>query len=745
MSKDFELLRRIGIARRDGVNEPRQEIYSGYPPRSRTTDPQTAQFAIEPSPQPAPWVKAAAVLRKRWKFVASVAFTGAAIVVLIVLLIKPEYEPTARIEIDPPGTETFSMQTAANNGGEAQYLETQAQNLQTDDLAISVIRKMGLDRNPEFAKSAHQQHEASEPDSLTPAENQALLTLRSRLRVSHDPNSRIIAVSIAAHDPKLAADVTNSLAQAFVERTIKMKHEAISNSRAWLENQLKEVRLKAEQANQDLAAFEKRTGVADIDEDRNSFGDMMTDLNRQTTQAGAERIQLESYLQKANERGGVDSLPQVRDNPVVQKLTQTLADVRAQISENSVIYGANHPSTRKLQNQKLELEKQLSVQRKEALDQLRLSYNAARAREELMSAKKREATKMLADMAEYNILKKQAQAQSTLYNTLLGRIEEAGISAASQSTSIRIADPARVLPAPTRPRRMRDIALGIFAALFAGIALTFVWEKFDSPLRLPEDVRDLTGIPAVSIIPEFCKNGVRALIPNWPRSSGHIDAPSTFLLDRPHSPEAEAVRGLGAHVLLTEGGQQQQCFVVASSLPGEGKTTVAVNLALALSQHRRTCLVDADLRRPCVASACGLDNHKGLGDVLTGSLPLQDALLAMNSSPGLFVLPGGAASDERAHAIASTAMQPVMHSLRSLFDYIVIDSAPILPYAEGRVLSTMADGIIFVARSGVTPRAAMLRSMELLHEFRCPGIIKVIFNAYTFPQHNLYYYPYTGR
>jgi len=183
------------------------------------------------------------------------------------------------------------------------------------------------------------------------------------------------------------------------------------------------------QSNRDLAAFQKKTGVAEIDEARNTYGDLMTELNRQATQVQSERIQLESYLQKARE-GGVDSLPQVRENPVVQKLTQNLAEARAQLSQNLVIYGVNHPNTKKLQSQAAELEKQLSIQRKEALAQLRISYDAARARERLMAAQKQEASKTASDMAEYNILKKQAQAQTSLYNTLLGRIEEAGIAAA---------------------------------------------------------------------------------------------------------------------------------------------------------------------------------------------------------------------------------------------------------------------------------------------------------------------------
>jgi capsular exopolysaccharide synthesis family protein len=169
---------------------------------------------------------------------------------------------------------------------------------------------------------------------------------------------------------------------------------------------------------------------------------------------------------------------------------------------------------------------------------------------------------------------------------------------------------------------------------------------------------------------------------------------------------------------------------------------VAVNLALALSQHHRTCLVDGDLRRPCVAATFGLRTDRGLGDVLLGSLALEDALVSMPGSPHLAILPGGKTSDERAYLIASTAMESIMESLRARFDFIVLDSPPIIPYAEGRVLSTLTDGIIFVTRSGITPAPAMARSMELLSEVKSPRIVKVVLNAHNFPNQDYYYYPY---
>jgi capsular exopolysaccharide synthesis family protein len=741
MSRDFELLRKVELGGTPTRRFDRRELFPEFAGPAGDTDLHGAVRPVEQTRlRESEWVKAFIVVRKRWRLTACFAAIVVCLAAVVVFWIKPEYEPWARLEVDPPGSETFSMQAAGSSFSESQYLDTQTQSLQTDDLAIAVIRKLGLDKNSEFAPGVSAESVSTDPLRLTPAENSALHTLRSRLKVLHDPNGHVIAVSVTAHDPQLAANITNSVAQTFVDRTLKARHDTIASSRAWLEGQLEGVRAKAEQSNRELAAFQKQTGVADIDEGRNTFGDLMTDLNKQQTQVQSERIQLQSFIQKA-EAGGVDSLPQVRENPVVQKLTQNLAEVRAQLSQELVIYGVNHPNTKKLQSQADELEKQLTIQRKEALDQLRTSYDAARAREKLMAGQKHEASKTIGEMAQYNALKKQAQAQDALYNSLLGRVEEAGIAAASQSSNIRVIDPARILYRPTRPHRLYALGLGLFAGLLGGVVLAFVREKLDRLVRTPQDIRDWTGIPSVSVIPEFAGNGFRGLVSGLTSRRTIADGPAKFLLERPHSPESEAVRALDANIVLANA-EQPQAVLVTSSLPGEGKTTVAVNLALALSQHGRTCLVDADLRRACVAATFGLHTGKGLGDVLLGSTPLDEALVIIEDSPNLVILPAGQPSEDRAHLIVSMAMKSVMTSLRSQFDFIIVDSAPIIPYADGRALSTVTDGIVFVTRSGITPGDAMVRSMELLSEVQSAPVVKVVLNAHDFSARDYSYSKY---
>src|SRR5262249_48828327 len=196
-----------------------------------------------------------------------------------------------------------------------------------------------------------------------------------------------------------------------------------------------------------------------------------------------------------------DTLPQVRSNPVVQQLTQKLADVRAELAQSQAIYGKNHPNIKKLENQAQELENQISNQRSAIVGELKTTYAAARARERIMESQNKNATKELNEMAQYNELKKEAQANTELYNSLYAKVKEAGIAAASKSSNIRVVDRARVLDSPTRPHRTLNLAAGLFGGIFGGLLLAFVLEGIDRRIHSVTDVRKSTGLSAISVVP----------------------------------------------------------------------------------------------------------------------------------------------------------------------------------------------------------------------------------------------------
>ena len=743
MSKNFELLRQAGISlgtgealspqRRDVPSEPLRAI----PKRDEKNNE---------------WIWALQVVRKHWRLSALFAAVVIITVVTITLSMKPVYEPVARIEVDPPG-EVFSLD-GNSNANDSEYLETQAQNLKSDKLAVDVIRRLHL--NQQFRTADSSSDKQTQPANLAPyqltdAENDALHSFRAHLTVTRDTASRLISVSFWSNDPKMAALVTNTVAETFIEDTYKERHDAIVRSSEWLSRQLDDIRGRMEDSNRVLAEFQKSIGVADIDDNKSTFTEHIGELNQQLTQAQADRIQLEALL-KSVKAGNPDVLPEIRNNPVVQQLSTRLAEVRSQLAQAQVVYGVNHPKVKELQSQANELQAQLDGQKAAVLGSIRSSYSAARAREQLMDSQIKDAGNQLSAMARYNALKHEAQANSDLYNSLYAKVKEAGIAAASKSSNLRVVDEARVLDVPTRPARLRNILIGIVAALLGGIGLAFVREQFDSRIFTAEDVRNWIGAPNVAIIPLFfSSNGARLPATNGngqfktTPGNGKLAPGVQFLLDYPHSPEAEALRSLYTSVMLSRPGNPPQTVLVVSSFPGEGKTTVAVNLAIAMAQHGTTCLVDADLRRGRVAAAFGIPSNPGLTEFLNGATSSTESVLtAVSTVPNLSVIPAHAGDIKAGQLVCSERMQMLINELRERFQYVVIDSAPLLPFADGRALSNLVDGLIFVGRAGMTTRQVVLRSMALLDEVHAAPILEFVLNAANLnsPEYRYYQYAY---
>ena len=679
-------------------------------------------------------------------------------VVIVTFSMRALYEPSARIEVDPPG-ETFSLEGGNGGGNDDAYVETQAQNLKSDKLAVAVIRQLHLDQSPDLVPNAEERAEnrsvaspASGVLQLTPAENAALGVLRSRLTIRRDTASRLITVSFADYDPQLAAQITNSFATTFIEQGYEDQNDSITKSTQWLSKQLDDIRARMEDSNRVLADFQKKIGVADLDDNKSTFSEQMEELNRQLTQAEADRIQIEAMLKNVRV-GSADWLPEVRDSPVVQQLSEKLAEARSQLSQATVVYGRNHPNTKKLQNQVDELDKQLSAEKLAIVSSIRSSYDAAHAREQLMNSEIKGTTSQLNQIARYNALKKEAQANSELYNTLYARVKEAGIAAASKSSNLRVVDEARVLDSPSRPNRLFNIAVGMMAALLGGVALAFLREQMDARIFTPEDMQHSVGAANISIVPAFYLSGPKPLPQGvqWPtpgvpaNGKGENFGPWVrLLLEQPHSPGAEALRSLYTSVVLSRAENPPQAAMVVSSLPGEGKTTVAVNLAIAMAQHGSTCLVDADLRQGRVASELGITSALGLSDVLAGSGLIERASVLVPAVPNLTVIPAHPGNPNAGQLICSETMSKILRELRSKFRFVVIDSAPLLPFADGRALSTLVDGLVFVGRSGITTHHVVRRSLELLDEVHGAPILEFVLNAADInsPQYRYYQYGY---
>jgi capsular exopolysaccharide synthesis family protein len=739
----------------DPESKPGSSIYL---PTSVLVQPSRHKLEVD-------WEQALRVLQKNWRTSLVFALSVTMLITILMFRTKNLYEPMARLEIDPPGSEMFSLRDLLNSGTNDQdYLQTQVQILGSDELAVSVIRTLRLDQNPDIVsrkelEEAKDQNSEQAPSGtqLTPLENTALRSFRKLLTVNQIRNSRLVEVSFVSHDARLAAQTTNTLVNTFIDRNYRNRYEATMQASEWLQGQLSDLRQKVEQSNQALVDYQRVSGIVDVDDRQNTVTQKVGDLNRQLTQAEAERIQLQAYL-KMIESGNADSLAQIRNNLLLQTSSQRFAEARAQLAQALAIYGKNNSNVKKLQSQADELEAQVNAERQRVIEEIKTSYAAAQKREELMAQALNEMKGIIGNMNEkmiqYNVLKNEAQANAELYNALLGRLKEAGISAGLKSSNIRVVDQARVLDRPTGPHRLRNIALGLIVGLLGGIALAFLQESLDNTLRTPEDVRAWTGLSSLAMFPLITSPNGHSRRPQLPgatsKPSGNeiqdeqARAGRTLFLEKPRSPEAEAVRSLHTSIMLSRPGKPPRVILVVSPSPGEGKSTVAANLASVLAEHAKACLVDADLRRPTLARVFGVANQSGLSHVLTGSASLDAALARIPDRENLTIVPAGPIPPNPGELMASESMSHVIGSLRERFEYVVIDSPPFIPFADGRALLRLTDGIVLVGRCGKTTRQSIVRSLEILTELHA-SVLGVVLNGVDIrsPDYHYYHYGYS--
>jgi len=380
--------------------------------------------------------------------------------------------------------------------------------------------------------------------------------------------------------------------------------------------------------------------------------------------------------------------------------------------------------------------------------ELRTNYRATQAREQLLTRAVKGATQSLSTLSQYNALKKQAQADRELYNSLYAKIKEAAISAASKSSNLHVVNQARILDHPTRPHRLLNILAGLLVGLIGGVALAFIREGMEDRIQTVDDVRYWTGLSSVAVVPAMVSANDRKLL--YPSSQkcfpllGEVKAKESdlFLLERPNAPESEAVHALRTTLLLCHKKRALKVILVTSPLPGEGKTTLASNLAIALSACGRTCLVDADLRRPSIGNSFGITPGKGLEHYLRGVAAFEQIAIEPLTTKNLVVIPAMLPSDNAIHMLTNGRMSELVARLRDSFDFVVLDTPPILPYADGRALAPIADGVVLVGRAGQTSRGAILRSMELLAEVQSPPILTTVLNGVENQGEDYgYYYP----
>jgi succinoglycan biosynthesis transport protein ExoP len=705
------------------------------------------------------------LLKRKWVVIGCFA-TIFSVVAIASLKTTPVYEASGTIAVNKPDT-TLNFQNSTTfslDYFDPTELDTEVKILQSDLLAIQVIRELNLDRRSELANQAPPSPSsdlAPDPLQSDPALASSMIGgFKGNLRVNLSPNTRIIEVHYRSADPQMAANVVNTLMQTYVENNFKARFESTMQASDWLSKQLVDLQMKVETSQEKLVRYQKEHEILGADEKQNITMEKLDELNKELTAAESERMDKEAayrLVESGDPEAIASSFAAAEDSGAGQNTNSLLpalrakeADLKIQAAELNTQFGPSYPKLSVLNNQLKEVDSQIQNEMKKVVSKVRGQYSASLQREgmlhEALEKQKQEANKLNESAISYTLLKRDVYTNRQLYEGLLQKLKEAGVSAGLKSNNFRIVDGARPPTAPIEPNIPRNLLFAAVLGLASGIGLAFVLEGLDNTVRTTEQAQMISGVPSLGMIPLGSRSAREGPNPKRLVIASSKEAVELVTQVRPQSQMAESYRALRTSLLLSSIGAPPKVIMVTSALPQEGKTTTSINTAVVLAQKGvRVLLIDADLRRPSIHKTLSMGPHSGLSNVLTGSTTLEQAITPSTILPNLFVLPSGTPPPNPAELLASANMRDVLNQLSEQYDHIVIDTPPSLSVTDAVVLSPRADAVVLVIRSGQTTKQALRRSRDVLMQVNAK-VVGVLLNAVDLSSPDYYYYyEYQGK
>jgi capsular exopolysaccharide synthesis family protein len=739
-------------------------------------------------------------VRKRlWLVISIVALITMLSVVYVAR--KPDiYQAESRVQVDLENSGALVGKTPYVFGptNDPTYFNTQLQILISPGLMRRVVKALDLEHNPDFFKGNSTQKRStwqtvkgmiglggvSKPDDNTKVKDELQLRNTGTVSAAHedlaeakrlapyvaailgglkvDPvketrglykETRLIDISFTHTDPEVASRVVNAIAKTYVFNNLEKKGETNTTTAEFLEKRIAELQQKVRTDEEKLVNYAKNNQIISLEPNQNTVAERLAGLNKQLMEAENERIEAESKYNAARTGGAADALADL-DAKQVNETESKLADLRQKRAQLMVDATEEAPEVKEVDQQIAELDRQVKDLRARKsstiLTNLETSYRQTLAREQELrkSFEKQRGETLTQNEAaiNYRIIQQEIETNKTLLENLLQRSKENDVIMASKPNNISVVDYAITPEGPIGPNRTRTVFVALFLALGLGVGLALLLEYLDDTVHSTEEVERLLHLPALAVIPSALGNGKRRLLGGpgalQKRNGNPGDNPELLMNVDGRSPLAESYRHLRTSVLLSTAGRSPRSLLVTSSLPGEGKTTTAVNTAVSLAQTGASVvIIDADMRRPRLRSIFGLSDRAGLSSILSSELSEAEVLAMVSQVPvnGLHVLTAGPIPPNPAELLGSDQMRRLMIILQSRFNHVVVDSPPVSSFTDGVLISSMVDGVLLVVHGGKSSRHVVKRSRQLLQDVGAK-IFGVVLNNVNLQSHDYYYY-----
>lgn len=694
-------------------------------------------------------------LRKRLGLIVSVTLGLTALVMVVVLQQTPLYTAETQVLLDRQKMQVTDMEAVMSGmPADSATVDSEVEILRSRALAARVVDRLNLMQDPEFngklrepsllrwadprvwLGEALRLFEAERPvaneEIAARAElNGVIDALLGRLTVARQRLTYVINISFVSENPAKAARIANAIADTYILDQLEAKFDATRTANEWLSRRLGELRQQVQDSERAVEIFRTEQGLESLAAGVTVSEQQMSELNAQLilarTALAEARAKYDRARQIRSSSGSIESMADVVQSGTISQLRQKQAELARELANLSSRYGPRHPEVVNAEAQRRDINAQIGAEISRIIGSLQNNVSVAETRvaslEQSLGELRGETGESGQAMVQLRELEREAAANRAVYESFLNRFKETSQQQDLQVPDSRVISQATPPGGPSHPRKTRTLFIAFFLSGMLAVGLAFLLEHLDNGLETARDVEEALGLPHLVSLP---------LVPAEKGPGSKPLKPHEYLLAKPLSAFSESLRSLRSALQLSNVDNPPKVILFTSALPGEGKTTTSVSFArAAAASGLNVVLVDCDLRHPSVHKTFGLAAPKtGLVELLAERLDVSSVLID-DEKTSLKILPIATGTANPPDLLASSQMQLLLERLRGEYDLVVIDSAPVLPVSDSRVLTRIVDETVFVVRWSETPKdAAQAAVRELrLYDSNIAGVTLVAVDA----------------
>lgn len=679
--------------------------------------------------------------RHKWSLLSLVIIAGL-LAALITFSMEPVYRASASLLIESNAAKFIQIKdvygSSESSMGYGKYYQTQVQILKSRVLAEDVVSRLKLERHPEFdpVKSSErgryfnwrkwipwQKKEnkvALSDDAIRLA---VVNTFMGRTTIKPVRNSQIVEVSFDSYDSVLAARIVNTITEAYIENILQARLQMMEKASSWLMGRLEGLQKKVGDSEKILQEYRESEDLIEMAGNESIAESQLQDITNRLAAARAKSAELEHLYKEVKSSNKtmqeLSSHPDVLSKPLVQQLKVSEVSAERKLSELSKRYGYKHPKMIAAKSDLRAVQDKLAREINNAISGIGKEYQISKANEKQLNHEFELMKKSLQQVNRKGFalksLEREAIANQQLYELFLNRFKETSVAGNMDAGNARVVDPAIVPTTPVRPDKRKIIMLTMMLALFMGIVVIYLLELLDNTIKTAEEAEEKLGLPVLGMVPLLSKKAI-----------GKNNNIVLLTEDNTGTAFAEAIRTIRTGVVLSNLDTSHKIILVTSSLPQEGKTTVASNLAVSLGKMERVLLIDADMRRPSIGAEYGFPyNTPGLSELVAGTAEASTCIQRGLHKHDLLL--AGIMPPNPLELLSSKRFDALLKKLSEHYDRIVIDSAPVQAVSDSLVLSQKASAVVYVVHTDETPLPHVRTGVKRLREVNAP-LVGIVLN-----------------